>query len=88
LSDIEPNQNYEVTVTVRNITKKVRRIKFTQPKSSNFRCEYENQGTIAAGLSMKVNIQFETTALDDYEDVIEIMTEGDTNPYLLRLHAF
>lgn len=29
--DIEPNQNYEVTVTVRNITKRVRRIKFSQP---------------------------------------------------------
>lgn len=31
LLDIEPNQNYEVTVTVRNITKRVRRIKFSQP---------------------------------------------------------
>jgi hypothetical protein len=86
--DIEPGQNYEVTVTVRNITKKVRRIKFTQPRNGCFRCEYENQGTIAAGLSMKVNVQFETTTLGDYEDVIEILTEGDAAPFRLRLSAF
>jgi hypothetical protein len=34
--DIEPNQNYEVTVTVRNISKRVRRLKFTSPKTSKF----------------------------------------------------
>lgn len=34
--DIEPNQNYEVTVTVRNVSKRVRRLKFASPKTSKF----------------------------------------------------
>ena len=39
--DIEPHQNYEVTVTVRNISKKVKRIKFTNPQLSNFKIDYD-----------------------------------------------
>jgi len=66
----------------------VRRIAFKQPQTSNFRCEYENTGTVAAGLSVKMNIQFETNAVGDYQDVIEIKTEGEPEPYFLRLHAF
>jgi hypothetical protein len=54
--DIEPNQNYEVTVTIRNITKKMRRIMFTRPSDPRFQCEYENTGSVAAGLTMKVSI--------------------------------
>ena len=43
---------------------------------------------MAAGLSMRVNIQFETNSLADFQDLVEIYTEGDSEPYLLRLHAF
>lgn len=58
--DIEPNQSYEVTVTVRNISKKVRRIKFVKPKTSKFNLDYEPQGPVAAGLAIKMNVSFET----------------------------
>ena len=76
--DIEPNQNYEVTVTIRNITKNMRRIMFTQPSNSRFHCEYENIGSVAAGLSVKMSMQFETTETGDFHDMIEILTEGYT----------
>lgn len=37
---------------------------------------------------MKVNVQFETSTLGDFDDCIEIMTEGDATPFQLRLSAF
>ena len=85
--DIEPNQNYEVTVTIRNITKNMRRIMFTQPTTSKFHCEYENTGAVAAGLSVKMNMQFETNEEGDFHDMIQIHTEGYNTPYKLHLHA-
>ena len=85
--DIEPNQNYEVTVTIRNITKNMRRINFTQPSTAKFHCEYENTGSVAAGLSVKMNMQFETNEDGDFHDMIEIHTEGYSTPYKLHLHA-
>ena len=74
--DIEPNQNYEVTVTVRNISKRVRRLKFTSPKTSKFQIEHDMQGPLAAGLAVKMNVSFETDAEGDFHDVVEIQAEG------------
>jgi hypothetical protein len=85
--DIEPNQSYEVTVTVRNISKKVRRIKFVKPKTSKFSLDYEPQGPVAAGLAIKMNVSFETDQDGDFHDVIEIGTEDSKETYKLHLHA-
>jgi len=85
--DIEPNQSYEVTVTVRNISKKVRRIKFVKPKTSKFNLDYEPQGPVAAGLAIKMNVSFETDQDGDFHDVIEIGTEDSKETYKLHLHA-
>jgi hypothetical protein len=74
--DIEPNQNYEVTVTVRNISKRVRRLKFTSPKTSKFQIEHDMQGPLAAGLAVKMNVSFETDQDGDFHDVVEIQAEG------------
>ena len=74
-------------MTIRNITKNMRRIMFTQPKNSRFHCEYENIGSVAAGLAVKMSMQFETTEPGDFHDFIEILTEGHAQPYRLNLHA-
>ena len=66
--DIEPHQNYEVTVIVRNITKKMRRLTFKQPKTSKFKLDYDMDGPVAAGLAVKMNVSFETDALGDFYD--------------------
>ena len=60
---------------------------FTQPTTSKFHCEYENTGSVAAGLSVKMNMQFETNEEGDFHDMIEIHTEGYNTPYKLHLHA-
>jgi hypothetical protein len=39
-------------VTIRNITKNLKRFKFSKPQTSNFRCDYENIGNVAAGLTV------------------------------------
>ena len=60
---------------------------FTQPKNARFHCEYENIGSVAAGLAVKMSMQFETTEPGDFHDFIEILTEGYAQPYRLNLHA-
>lgn len=74
-------------MTIRNITKNMRRIMFTQPTDSRFHCEYENIGSVAAGLCVKMSMQFETDESGDFHDMIEILTEGYSQPYKLHLHA-
>jgi hypothetical protein len=77
-----------VTVTIRNITKNLKRFKFSKPETSNFRCDYENIGNVAAGLTVKLNVQFESNSEGDFHDMIEIGCEGYPHPFQLHLHAF
>jgi len=85
--DIEPNQSYEVTVTVRNISKRVRRIKFVKPKTNKFRIDYEAKGPVAAGLAVTMNVIFETDNEGDFHDVVEIGCEDSKETYKLLIHA-
>lgn len=75
--DIIPNIVYQTIVLIRNLTKTPRRIRIFQPKSKNFRCDYDMQGVIAAGLSLKLIITFETLTSEDYHD--SIMLTSDQN---------
>ena len=74
-------------MTVRNISKKVRRVKFTKPKTNKFRIDYEAKGGIAAGLAVTMNVTFETDAEGDFHDVIEIGCEDSKESYKLLVHA-
>jgi hypothetical protein len=85
--DIEPNQNYEVTVTVRNISKRVRRLKFTNPKTTKFQIEHDMKCPVAAGLAVKMNVSFETDYEGNFHDVVEIQVEGYDQKFQLFLHA-
>ena len=76
-----------MTVTVRNISKKVRRIKFVRPKTNKFRIDYDPLGPVAAGLACTVNVTFETDAEGDFHDVVEIACEDMKESYKLNLHA-
>jgi hypothetical protein len=68
---------------VRNISKKVRRIKFSKPRTAKFKCDYDMQGPVAAGLAIKMNVSFETDEEGDFHDCIEITTEDSIEPYRL-----
>jgi hypothetical protein len=45
---------------IRNLTKKMRRIIVSQPKNKKFKCAYDQTGSVAAGLSMKLVVSFAT----------------------------
>lgn len=61
---------------MRNISKRVRRLKFINPKTSRFSIEHDMQGPVAAGLAVKMNVSFETDQDGDFHDVVEIQAEG------------
>ena len=84
--DIIANQLYEITVLIRNLTKIPRRIRIFQPKTSKFRCDYDMQGVIAAGLSLRLVICFETSVLGQFHDIIKL-TSDENFDYDLRIHA-
>lgn len=87
INDIEPNQTYEVVVLVRNLTNIGRRIRVYQPKTNKFRCDYDMQGNIAAGLAMKLIVSFETDKNGDFHDVLEIVSD-DKFSVTVPLHSY
>lgn len=84
--DIIINQLYEITVLIRNLTKIPRRIRIIQPLTSKFKCDYDMQGVIAAGLSLRLVIYFETSVLGQFHDLIKLISDENFE-YNLRVHA-
>jgi hypothetical protein len=61
--DIEVNQYYEITVEIRNLTNRSKRIRFQKPENSNFKIIYTMQPEIASGLSTTAKIKYECKEL-------------------------
>ena len=72
---------------VRNLSKNARRIRVFQPKTNKFRCDYDMQGALAAGIAMKLIVSFETNSLGDFHDFLEIVSE-EKFKFKLPLHAY
>jgi len=75
--DIIPGQIYQMYVQVRNLTKYVKRVRVFQPKTSNFRCDYDMMGAIAPGLSIELVISFESNNAGEFRDMVTIVSEDD-----------
>ena len=86
-SNIEINQIYQASVLVRNLTKAPRRIRVHQPETSKFRCDYDMQGGIAAGLAMNLVVIFETDLKGNFHDSIRLISD-ENYEYELRVHAY
>ena len=56
--DIEINQYYEITVEIRNLTNRAKRIRFQQLDNPNFKVIYNMQPEIAPGLSTTAIIKY------------------------------
>ena len=75
-----------MVVLVQNLCKVPKRIKIIQPQTSKFRVDYDSQGSIAAGLSMKLVVQFETVnVLDNFSDNAQIIYERNGKPTSINL---
>ena len=83
--DIQPEQSYNMTICVRNLSSQLRRIRFTSPKTSRFSAKKETLGALAVGLATNVEVSFETDTPGDFHDEIVIHSEG--YEYILLLHA-
>jgi hypothetical protein len=53
-------KDYEITVEIRNLTKKAVRIRLQKPTNPNFKVEYNMQQEIAPGLAMLAKIKYES----------------------------
>ena len=73
---------------VRNVTKKMKRIKIKPPTGGKFFCDYVNTGPLAPGLSMELVISFKTNEEGStFTDEVLIIPEGE-EPRSLKLLAF
>lgn len=86
LRNIEVDQLYEVTLSVRNLSNHVRRIRFVPPKASKFLAEYKTLGAISSGVSISITITFETDSLGHFHDELTIISEE--LKVVVPLHAF
>jgi hypothetical protein len=86
LKNIEVDQLYEVTVSVRNLSKHVRRIRFVPPKASKFLAEYKTLGAIAGGVSTNITVTFETDSLGHFHDELQVISEE--LKVVIPLHAY
>jgi hypothetical protein len=69
----------QTSVYVRNLSKNPRHIRILQPKTSKFKCDYDQKSVIAAGMAMTIVVYFETNQLDDFHDIIKIQSEDNFN---------
>ncbi|KAL4497051.1 hypothetical protein ABPG72_002207 [Tetrahymena utriculariae] len=87
--EIKQNQTYETFVIIQSLSKQLNRIKIIQPTTVRFRVDYDQQGKIAAGLSMKLLVTFETNILEDFHDkfILQYQNEGQLKSIEVPLHA-
>lgn len=83
--DIEPGQIYEVLIFVKNLSIKPKRIRIYQPQTNKFRCDYDMQGAVAAGMAMKMVVRFECQFSGEYHDSLKIVSEDQA--ITVPLHA-
>lgn len=62
-------------VLVKNQTKVVRRIRVFQPRTPEFRCDYEMGTAIAPGLFIELIVSFEATQRGEFSDEITIISD-------------
>ena len=66
---------YEVSILIRNLTKKMKRVKIKQPLSSKFRCDYDLKGPLAPGLTLELFLSFFSTKVDNFFDELTIISD-------------
>ncbi|XP_013416633.1 cilia- and flagella-associated protein 47 isoform X1 [Lingula anatina] len=76
--DSEPNQTYRVTVSVKNVSKTSKTLRFYGPNSKVFRMKAKNpEKPIAPGLEVQAIIEFDPTEEKDYKDRMLLAVDGE-----------
>jgi len=84
---IEPGVLYVLTISIQNVSSRVRRIRIKPPKTENFVLNHIPTGNVAAGMDIKAEIEFQMSADStsaEYYDSITITSEKDVIELPLR----
>ena len=73
---IEEGVLYVLTISVQNISKDARRFRIVPPATQHFVLNHVPSGSIASGLDIKCEVEFQMTEARDYHDKILILS-GD-----------
>ena len=73
-------------VLVRNLSNKVRKMRFVQPKTNKFSAVFENSGPLAPGIATKVTVIYRSAESGNFHDELTV-TSTDFS-YKLGLHAY
>ena len=84
--DVTPGQIYQMKVLVKNQTPIVRRIRVFQPRTPEFRCDYEMSTAIAPGLHIELIVSFEATQRGEFSDEITVIS--DEYEYKVPMYAY
>lgn len=84
--DVTPGQIYQMKVIVKNKTETVKRIRVFQPKTPEFRCDYEMTKAIAPGLTIELILSFEATKTGEFQDEIRVIS--DDYFYTVPMYAY
>ena len=71
----EPGGEYTKTLTVKNVSTKVMKLKYKLPTSKFFSMAYPETINLTAGLSKSLQISFRPIRLEEYDDVVQFFTE-------------
>ena len=71
----QPGGEYTKTLTVKNVSTKVMKLKYKLPTSKFFSMAFPETITLTAGLSKSLQISFRPIRLEEYDDVVQFFTE-------------
>lgn len=81
--DYEVNNNYEMDLTITNVSGIMKRLKFVPPETDNFTIKWfkypsKVTGDIAPGMSLEMGVVFKAPSFADFEDTITFVTEDSS----------
>ncbi|XP_078698604.1 cilia- and flagella-associated protein 47-like isoform X8 [Branchiostoma floridae x Branchiostoma belcheri] len=85
--DIVPNEQYKCTLTVQNISRASKIIKFHAPSTSEFKLKVRNPDRpVASGLEVTATVDFQTDKNEDCKDRVILLVDEDVVE--IPLYAF
>ena len=76
---VEPGVRHVLTLSVRNVTSRSRRVRITPPRHAAFSTRSKGEVELAAGLELRVELVYLSDQREDLSDKMRISVHGDAN---------
>lgn len=83
--NIAPDSYFEKKLVLKNVTNVKRKLIIKKPSSDNFKLEFSNQGFLAPGISLVLNVRFIFRSSKKSDSGEKIMNGGDMNSKSTKL---